>query len=243
MKHLAKLLAILCLAAPFNLSAQIFDDPQNLEVLPEDISPEDLRATMRGFAMGTGLRCSGCHDGEEGADLSTYDFTSDEKEEKRVAREMLKMVMTINGDYLAKLEDDPVKVRCITCHRGVKIPRMTGEVLTRAATRGGVESLDSTYREMRARYYGTHSYDFSDLTLAGVAQDLMMAGKPAEAVAMLDLILEDNPDSFNANLLYGEIKAGQGDKAAAAGYYRRAIEINPGAAGFVQPKLDALETE
>lgn len=137
------------LTLSLGLQADIFDDPQNLEVLPDTISPESLRATMRGFSMGTGLRCSNCHDGEEGADLSTYDFASDEKELKQVARQMLKMVMAINGEYLEPLGEDHTQVQCITCHRGVKVPRMTQEILTRAATKSGVEGLNKTYRELR----------------------------------------------------------------------------------------------
>ena len=67
-------------------SAGIFDDPQNLKVLPEDISTEELRQTMRGFAQGTGSRCSACHVGKVEADLSTYDFSIDDKEKKLKAR-------------------------------------------------------------------------------------------------------------------------------------------------------------
>ncbi len=222
------------------LQAGIFDDPQNLEVLPDTISAETLRATMKGFSMGTGLRCSNCHEGEEGADLSTYDFASDEKELKQVARQMLKMVMAINGEYLEPLGEDHTQVQCVTCHRGVKVPRMTQEVLMQAATKSGVEGLNKTYRELRGRYYGTHSYDFSDLTLAGTAQGLMQSGRPDEAAAMLDLILEDNPDSFNANFLYGELSSQRGDRQAALAYYRKAMEINPRAAPMLQPKVDAL---
>ena len=33
-------------------------------MLPEDISAQELSATMRGFALGLGLRCSNCHVGE-----------------------------------------------------------------------------------------------------------------------------------------------------------------------------------
>jgi tetratricopeptide (TPR) repeat protein len=230
------------LAISSRVQAEIFDDPQNLEVLPDTISPEALRETMKDFAMGTGQRCSDCHKGEAGADLSTYDFASDEKELKQVARGMLKMVMAINDEYLESLGEDHTRVKCMTCHRGVKVPRMTQEVLTQAATKGGVNGLNKTYREMRERYYGTHSYDFSDMTLAGTARGLMQSGNPEEAGAMLDLILEDNPDSFNANYLYGELSETQGDRQAALAYYRKAVEINPRAAPMLQPKLDELSS-
>ena len=67
------------------LYADIFDDPKNLKILPTDISARDLSATMRGFSLGTGLRCSGCHVGDEDQDLDEYDFESDQKELKKKA--------------------------------------------------------------------------------------------------------------------------------------------------------------
>ncbi len=81
-------------------TAGIFDDPKNLEVLPEDISAEDLRQTMRGFAQGTGSRCSACHVGKIEADLSTYDFSIDDKEKKLKARKMIQLVRDINENIL-----------------------------------------------------------------------------------------------------------------------------------------------
>jgi len=35
-----------------------FADPHNLEVLPESITTQDLRATMKSFALGLGVRCT-----------------------------------------------------------------------------------------------------------------------------------------------------------------------------------------
>jgi hypothetical protein len=41
--------------------AGMWDDPKNLTILPEDISPDELHMTMRGLAMGTGSRYSEWH--------------------------------------------------------------------------------------------------------------------------------------------------------------------------------------
>lgn len=38
-------------------------DPTNLQVLPKDIPKAQLVQTMRGFAMGLGVRCEHCHVG------------------------------------------------------------------------------------------------------------------------------------------------------------------------------------
>lgn len=75
---------------------------QNLQVLPDDIPREQLVDTMKGFTRALGVRCSHCHVGE-GNDLSTYDFPSDAKHEKRAARVMIEMVQAINRDHLPRL--------------------------------------------------------------------------------------------------------------------------------------------
>lgn len=124
------LIGLLCLwSAPVLLRAQqnpIPDKFTNLQVLPRDISRAELVAMMRGFAMHTGSRCSTCHVGEEGSDLSTYDFASDARPSKAVARRMMLMVRAINGSLLEGVGTPATptvsKVTCYTCHRGVKTP-------------------------------------------------------------------------------------------------------------------------
>ena len=117
-------------------------DPMNLKVLPQNISKQALVQTMRGFTAGLGVRCAFCHKGEEGQPLDTYDFMSDAKPQKQVARKMLTMVMAINSDYLkgievehedaaaeakegAEAKGEQARVTCYTCHRGQVHPVMT----------------------------------------------------------------------------------------------------------------------
>ena len=241
MKKSVLFVAIAALSGSMTLTAQVFDNPSNLQVLPADSSAAELGETMKSFAMGTGYRCSNCHMGEEGQPLTTYDFSSDEKELKQTARRMLKMVRDINAKHLEFRGEGRIEVQCVTCHRGVNKPQMTADVLAAAAEEGGAGGLRTSYRELRGQYYGTHSYDFSDFTLGSFAQALAQGGKTDEAKAMLDLILEDNPDSFNAIFMYGELSAAAGDKEAAIGYYTRAMELNARAAPFLQGKLEQLQ--
>jgi len=77
------------------------DSLVNLEVLPKDIETRELVNIMAGFTRALGVRCQFCHVGEEGMPLAQFDFPSDEKPTKGKAREMIRMVETINGDYLA----------------------------------------------------------------------------------------------------------------------------------------------
>ena len=59
--------------------SQIPDEFTNLKVLPRGIEKRDLVNTMKNFTFSLGVRCSFCHVGKEEADLSTYDFASDDK--------------------------------------------------------------------------------------------------------------------------------------------------------------------
>jgi len=221
--------------------AQIFDNAQNLEVLPADISAADLRDTMKAMSLGTGFRCSTCHVGEEGQPLTEYDFASDEKELKSKARLMLRMVDTINNTHLKPLGDDHIKVQCVTCHRGVNKPWLTADILTMAAEEGGTEEMIAEFKAMKKQYYGTHSYDFSEFTLAEFVKARSLAGENEQATAMLDIMLEENQQSFMAHLLYGQLEEESKNNDAAINHYRKAIEINPRAQGFIGPRLEKLQ--
>lgn len=63
----------------------------NLQVLSKDIAKRDLVAIMKGFCQTTKQRCSFCHVATD--DLSEADFPSDDKEPKKKARELLRMIL------------------------------------------------------------------------------------------------------------------------------------------------------
>jgi hypothetical protein len=169
-RGLAALIVSIAIAPVYAQSQQ----PQykNLKVLPQDIKPEELRALMGTFTRALGVRCIHCHVGEEGKPLRPEDFALDDKPTKRKARDMIRMVNSINDTYLAGLEkrsNPPVRVQCVTCHRGATTPRMLEDVLKTAYEQGGMDSTMSRYRELHDRYYGRFTYDFSELPLAAVA--------------------------------------------------------------------------
>jgi hypothetical protein len=95
----------------------------NLQVLPKDIAPKALVDVMRSFAIELGTRCEHCHVGA-GNDLSTFDFASDAKPEKAIARKMMNMITAIQAQYLNAVGDPArlPKVTCYTCHRGALKP-------------------------------------------------------------------------------------------------------------------------
>ena len=225
---LASLMLLLGLMTPAR--AGMWDDPKNLEVLPEDISPEELRATMRGFAGNTGSRCSTCHVGEVESDLSTYDFSLDDKEKKLKARHMIRMVADINGylaDKLGKPAAELVAVDCATCHRGQAKPEMLHDVIERSYHEDGMDGAIAEYRQLRDRYYGDYTFDFSPKALMKLAENMANVEDYEAAVGFLDLNLEFNPDSTRTLQLKARILVDKGDKAAARESLLKAIELEP----------------
>lgn len=208
-------------------TAQIPDKFENLKVLPKDIGKRELVNIMRGFASGLGVRCNYCHVGENPANLEGYDFKSDEKDHKRTAREMMKMVGAINNDHLAGMDiKNPTKVRCITCHRGLEDPETLDNILLAEAEKFGAEKAENRYRELREEHYGSSAYDFGSSTLSGVAESLAATDIDG-AVAMANLLVEFNPDDAFAHLLLGQLHMRKGDKKAAIKSIERSLEINP----------------
>jgi len=173
----------------------------NLKVLPADIPQQELIRTMGDYTRALGVRCTYCHVGEEGQRLSAYDFESDEKATKRKAREMIRMVNDLNGKYLAGLEhrvDPPLRVECVTCHRGATEPRMLEDVLLHAHQVAGADSALAVYRRLRDESYGRFTYDFGSVPLTVVAAKLQADGKDEDALRFLALNVEMNPKSVFA---------------------------------------------
>lgn len=96
----------------------------NVQVLPSTLTRDELIAVMRGFTKSLGVRCDHCHMLIPGGGERDFDFPSDAKPEKNVARTMLRMVQTINNDYVGKVNAHGQKVMCSTCHRGHSIPEV-----------------------------------------------------------------------------------------------------------------------
>lgn len=196
---------------------------KNLKVLPSDIPPEQLVDIMRGYTRALGVRCTACHVGEEGKPLTTFDFASDEKENKRKAREMIKMTNDLNQKYLAALEkrnDPPVYVGCVTCHRGVREPRQLDDVLETTYDRSGLDSTIIRYSALRERYYGRAAYDFGEVPLSDVAAHVEHGPRPADAVRLHALNVEMNPKSGFAKRLHAaaSIEYAYIDGGSAAGH-------------------------
>jgi hypothetical protein len=86
---------------------------RNLQVLTNVQTKEQLTKIMEDIANSLGVKCNYCHD--------VNNYSSDEKETKRKARVMLKMVLTINREFINW--DGAEIVDCYTCHRGQTKPQ------------------------------------------------------------------------------------------------------------------------
>ncbi|MBT9331716.1 c-type cytochrome [Paracidobacterium acidisoli] len=99
--------------------------PVNLQVLPKNMPPEDVIKVMHGFEGALGVKCEFCH--MRNAQTHHLDFASDAKEDKQIARIMLKMTHDINENFMSQVKDpdampEDKHVMCGTCHRGHKMP-------------------------------------------------------------------------------------------------------------------------
>jgi hypothetical protein len=119
---LASSVCLLAQAPPPEQPHHEMPRPTNLQVLPKDISTQDLLKTMHAFTQDLGVHCTFCH--AEDAATHRPDFASDAKPEKAAARTMMRMTHEIDTKYLAELPDHGAmaKVGCGTCHRGQSTP-------------------------------------------------------------------------------------------------------------------------
>jgi len=236
------IMSILVLLLAANTDAQIPDKFKNLKVLPQGIEKPELIKIMKGFTFALGVRCSFCHVGKEDEPLSAYDFASDDKEEKRSARIMMQMTSDINKQYLPKLEEKPehlVTVGCVTCHHGLSKPRTLEDTLKTAIAEGGVEAAKNKYQELKKKYYGSYSYDFSEDSLNHLARNLAEDGKTTEAIDILKFNESMFPESEQIEFLLAELYLKLNDHDQALQHYKKCLALSPDN-DYVKKKIEEL---
>ena len=205
------------------------EKPENLKVLPETMTMQQVRRVMSGFNSGLGVRCIHCHVGEEGKPLSTYDFASDDKEAKETTRAMMKMVSAINDDHIKQLSDgeERISVNCQTCHHGLAKPQLLEDVLADYLPDHGAEETLLYYEALKAEHYGGFSYDFQEGSLNRLAQRLLSMEEAETALAFLKLNTEMHPNSGGAYVLMGEAYLLMENMEAAIKNMEKAVELQP----------------
>jgi len=105
--------------------------PTNLQVLPKDLTGQQVHEIMEGVAGSLGVHCDFCHAADPNNmgpnGKPRLNFADDSKNDKKIARIMFTMTQQINADYISKasaLDPDAMgmKVTCGTCHRGHEMP-------------------------------------------------------------------------------------------------------------------------
>ena len=202
---------------------------KNLKVLPKDTPKEKLNATMVGFTRALGVRCPFCHVGQEGQPLTTYDFVSDQKPTKQVARGMMKMVSDIDHDLRKMKFPEPrrANIACITCHRGRPRPMTLSEELGSVYETAGIDSTVARYTMLRERFYGAGAYDFSEKSLNDLGAALMEKGRNEDAIRIFRLNVDQNPNSSFAYSSLADAYAAVGNKDLAIQNYERAVQLEP----------------
>ena len=86
---------------------------ENIQIMGKFPAGRFLNIMKMAFNNSLGVSCDHCHNPQA--------WDSDEKAPKQVARDMWKMVGTINGELLANIENlqsERPAVNCTVCHRG-----------------------------------------------------------------------------------------------------------------------------
>lgn len=204
------------------------DKPQNLQVLNKDWPGSRLSPVMRGFTRALGVRCSYCHVGEEGKDLSTYDFVSDANPNKNRAREMLRMLGDVN-DHLKKIEpsgDKRVNMWCHTCHRGRPRPMTLEEELGQQYRTKGIDAALNHYHELKKNFYERGAYDFSERSLNNFGYELLEKDIAA-AIRIFTLNTQVFAKSSNVWDSLAEAYLKSGNVKLARRYYETSLKLDP----------------
>jgi tetratricopeptide (TPR) repeat protein len=209
----------------------------NLQVWPADTPRAVVLNFMNAFDRSLGVECSYCHVQNNGR----FDFASDEKREKRVARKMILFRDSINVE-LAAIVDKPVtagptsvnarpgaptRVLCASCHHGLPVPVPLGEVISDAEKNGGATAGLAKFKELRAKFYGGQQYDFTEYALVGIANTALNGQRPDDAMRYLQANLEYFPKSSQTYQMMAQVRNAKGDKPGAIKDLETAVQLDP----------------
>jgi hypothetical protein len=105
---------------------------ENIQVLPKTMDRGQVVMVMQNINKALGVQCNYCHVERAGAQPGAngqipIDPPKDDKDTKKKARVMMKMVGSINmtlASEMGKPADQIARVQCATCHRGSAIPKV-----------------------------------------------------------------------------------------------------------------------
>jgi tetratricopeptide (TPR) repeat protein len=194
----------------------------------------NLQFDMQAIAQALGVTCEYCHSAANGSGLP--------EPRKDIARQMMAMTRDINARVqtaTGKGAKEATTVECATCHRGVAIPRPLNTILRETLAAKGVNAAVEQYRDLRARYFGAATYDFSEGALLALTQPLTSA-RPDDAIALLNVNLEFYPKSAKTYAAIGYAYTRKYDDATAITMLQKALDLDPGN-GVVAGQLEQLK--
>ena len=226
-------IATILFLVPINVSfaQNPFEEPKNLTVLPKSLKGDALRQVMRRFSFAIGEQCSYCHDRVEDENGARMVWDTDNNDMKRVTREMIKLVghirQTSANLYPNNPDHQPTIVVCTTCHRGQANPFLIEEVMNKEIASGGTTAAKNKYLELKEKYYGSHTYDFTGFTLAEYANRLILGGDLDNALEMAKFSQDQFPNDAYANSIVGDVYMRQENFIEAIKAYEASLAIDP----------------
>ena len=102
------------------------EDPyKNLQILPKDITQQQMDSVMEHFSSALNVGCDFCH--VENKARQEMDYALDDNKHKLIARKMMIMTNVINDSFFnytgqKRTITTQLMVTCFTCHNGKKMP-------------------------------------------------------------------------------------------------------------------------
>jgi tetratricopeptide (TPR) repeat protein len=189
---------------------------------------------MPEIAQALGVRCEYCHSATRGS--------GEPEPKKEIARAMMAMTRELNAkvqEATGKPANQTARVECVTCHRGVAIPQPLSAIILRTVAEKGGPAAVEQYRDLRKQYYSRATYDFSEDALLEMVQRVVQ-GRPDDAIALLRMNLELNPQSAKTYALLGFAYTRKVDDASAIANLERSLELDPTNA-MVRGQLEQLK--
>ena len=189
---------------------------------------------MQEVAQALGVRCEYCHSAPRGS--------GQPEPKKDIALAMMAMTRDLNAKVQAatgKPANETTKVECVSCHRGVAIPQPLSTIILRTVfEKGGVAAVEQ-YRDLRKQFYSRDTYDFSEDALLEIVQRVVQ-GRPDDAIALLRMNLEFNPQSAKTYALLGFAYTRKVDDTSAIANLQKSLELDPTNA-MVRGRLEQLQ--